>query len=66
MPDLDRFERDLAGAAFDPQIHTDILEGTAIGVSSTPSFVVNGTPVLGAQPVDVFREVVDAAAGRPR
>jgi protein-disulfide isomerase len=32
-----------------------------LGVRSTPTFLVNGRPVLGAQPFDVFSEYIDAA-----
>ncbi|QIX52814.1 thioredoxin domain-containing protein [Rhodococcus sp. DMU1] len=63
VPDLDRFARDATGASADQAIYADVLEANAIGVSSTPSFVVNGTPILGAQPVTVFEQVIDAAAG---
>ncbi|NGP09451.1 thioredoxin domain-containing protein [Rhodococcus sp. 14C212] len=63
VPDLDRFAQDATGASADQSIYGDVLEANAIGVSSTPSFVVNGTPVLGAQPVAVFEQVIEAAAG---
>ncbi len=29
------------------------------GISSTPSFLVNGTLVAGAQPIEVFRQIID-------
>ncbi|MGW3481004.1 DsbA family protein [Rhodococcus indonesiensis] len=63
VPDLDRFAQDATGASADQSIYADVLEANAIGVSSTPSFVVNGTPILGAQPVTVFEQVIEAAAG---
>ena len=31
------------------------------GVNSTPSFIVNGTPIVGAQPYSVFQAALDAA-----
>ena len=34
-------------------------EGQAIGVKSTPTFFVNGMLVSGAQPIDVFSEIID-------
>ena len=33
----------------------------ALGVRSTPSFLINGRPVIGAQPVEVFRTAIDEA-----
>ncbi len=31
-----------------------------IGVQSTPSFLINGQPVIGAQPFEAFQQVIDA------
>ncbi|MGW9309799.1 DsbA family protein [Saccharomonospora azurea] len=62
VDDLDRFTKDMNSDRFDAAIETDIREGTGVGVSSTPTFVVNGQPVLGAQPLDTFTSVIDAAA----
>jgi protein-disulfide isomerase len=33
----------------------------SIGVSSTPAFLINGTPMLGAQPFESFQQVIDQA-----
>ena len=30
-----------------------------LGVQSTPSFIVNGTPLVGAQPFDAFQQIID-------
>ncbi|KAA0255601.1 MAG: thioredoxin [Acidobacteria bacterium] len=41
--------------------------GESVGVTSTPTFFVNGRPLTGAQPFERFQELVDhelAAAGR--
>ena len=40
-------------------IETDIAEGQKIGIKSTPTFFVNGKLVSGAQPIDVFSEIID-------
>ena len=34
---------------------------SAAGINSTPSFLINGTPVTGAQPYSVFQQVLDSA-----
>ncbi|OSC53288.1 disulfide bond formation protein DsbA [Streptomyces sp. 4F] len=59
--DLDRFRTDMGSAAADEAVNRDVEEGYALGVSSTPAFLVNGRPILGAQPTDVFAEAVEAA-----
>ncbi|OYD69808.1 DsbA family protein [Rhodococcus sp. OK302] len=63
VPDLQRFEADAASSKFDESISRDMYEARMIGISSTPSFIVNGTPVLGAQPLTTFEQVIDRAAG---
>ena len=40
-------------------IDTDMAEGQKVGIKSTPTFFINGKLVSGAQPVDVFSEVID-------
>jgi predicted DsbA family dithiol-disulfide isomerase len=49
----------------DTDIHTITVQNEnqfarALGVSSTPSFVVNGQPVIGAQPFEVFQQIIEA------
>ncbi|MFB7087146.1 DsbA family protein [Streptomyces sp. NPDC056296] len=61
IEDLDRFRADMASPAADAAVTRDIEEGYALGVSSTPAFLVNDRPVLGAQPTDVFAEAIEAA-----
>lgn len=44
----------------------DIQEGQAAGVRGTPSFMINGELVVGAQPFEVFKQKIDAAmSGAP-
>ena len=38
------------------------LIGGLIGAVSTPNFLINGQPLRGAQPIEVFREVIDSLA----
>lgn len=64
VADLDRFARDADGAAARAAVKKDQDEGYAIGASSTPSFLINGRPVAGAQPLVTFTSAVDAAAER--
>lgn len=64
VADLDRFADQVRSEQHDEAIQADLSEALSLGASSTPTFIVNGTPVLGAQPVEVFNQVIDAAAGR--
>jgi predicted DsbA family dithiol-disulfide isomerase len=55
-----RFESDLTSPALLARVRADSNEAYSIGATGTPLFLVNGTPISGAQPVDVFRQVIDS------
>ncbi|KOG73342.1 DsbA family protein [Streptomyces varsoviensis] len=59
--DVDRFREDLKGSAATAAVKKDQNEGFSLGVQSTPSFVVGGRPIAGAQPMSAFEEAIDAA-----
>lgn len=41
-------------------VTADLEEGAGFGVSGTPAFFVNGQPLQGAQPYDVFVQLIEA------
>lgn len=43
------------------EIAGDVLDGATYGFRGTPSFVINGTPMEGAQEFSVFAELIDNA-----
>ena len=44
---------------FQQDVEADIAAGNAVGVNGTPAFFINGRPLKGAQPFDVFKRVID-------
>jgi protein-disulfide isomerase len=62
----DAFVACLDAHRFAPAVQADLAEGRALGVRSTPSFLINGRPVIGAQPIDVFRTAIDEALRETR
>lgn len=48
-----------------PLIQADAERAAGAGASSTPMFFIGGRPLLGAQPLSVFREAIDAALAAP-
>jgi protein-disulfide isomerase len=60
--DVDRFREDMASAEAQQAVQEDFAEGQAIGVTGTPAFIVNGVPVIGAQPTEVFEQTIEKAA----
>jgi len=55
------FDTCLAGGAFDAVIQTNLEEGVSLGVQGTPGFFINGYPISGAQPYDLFDYAVSLA-----
>lgn len=61
VPDLDRFARDLDSEAAKASVSRDQEEAYGLGATSTPSFLVNGRPIAGAQPMESFTQAIEAA-----
>jgi protein-disulfide isomerase len=75
VPALKQTARGLGidGAAFDQcldsgthaaHIRADYALGEKMGVNSTPTIYINGRPLLGAQPFDAFKQVIDEELAR--
>jgi protein-disulfide isomerase len=60
--DLDQtqFDECLDSGKYTQEVMDDMAVGSAAGVSGTPGFVVNGVLIVGAQPFDVFEQVIEA------
>ena len=59
--DRARFERCVDDHRFRPAVEADFAEGRELGVRGTPTFLINGKPLVGAHPIENFREAIDAA-----
>lgn len=57
--DLDLLRKDLEGLEYGPEVSRDLRLGRRLGVSSTPTFFINGRLLEGAQPLDAFERVVE-------
>jgi protein-disulfide isomerase len=53
------FDQCLDSGKFAGIIEEDVKLGETLGVQSTPTIYINGRPILGAQPYDVFQSVID-------
>ncbi|WEB40325.1 DsbA family protein [Streptomyces yunnanensis] len=62
VPDLEKFRTDLNGPDSAAALKKDQDEGYQLGVQSTPSFLVNGRPIAGAQETAVFEQAIEQAA----
>ena len=57
--DSSRFSKCLKDKKYLAQVENDINSGKDVGVKSTPTFFVNGKIINGAQPIEVFSELID-------
>jgi len=53
------FESCLASGRYSEEVQADLSYASNLGVRSTPTFFLNGLPIVGAQPFDVFKEVIE-------
>jgi len=56
---MDAFAACLNDGAIQQQVLSDAQEGQRLGVSGTPSFLVNGRALVGAQPFEAFRAMIE-------
>jgi protein-disulfide isomerase len=59
--DRDAFARCFDERRFAADVERDVTQAQALGVNSTPAFLVNGRPVVGAISIDEFRAIIDEA-----
>ena len=60
--DVAKFRADMKSKAAKRAVAADFAQGQAIGVTGTPAFVINGVPIIGAQPTEVFEKAIEQAA----
>jgi len=57
----DSFNQCLDSGKYSEVVEQENEIARQLGVQSTPSFIINGTPVIGAQPFESFQQVIEAA-----
>ncbi len=59
--DVEEFEASLASGEHRDEVMETFTEGQRNGITGTPTFVVNGQTLVGAQPVRVFEQAIEGA-----
>lgn len=59
--DVDRFEKDLNSEQVKEEVSKSAQLARQLGLSGTPAFIIDGQPVMGAQPTNVFTQIIDQA-----
>ncbi len=57
--DMGKFRSALDSNKYDAYVTADSAEGSAAGANGTPTFFINGRQLVGAQPVDAFKRIID-------
>jgi len=55
-------EESLAASEHEAAISRDFERGQQMGITGTPTFIVNGRTIVGAQPKEEFERVIEEAA----
>jgi protein-disulfide isomerase len=61
---VDALEACVASGKFAQEVEADARYAAGLGVTGTPTFFVNGLPIVGAQSLASFRQVIDAELKR--
>jgi protein-disulfide isomerase len=51
----------LTSGHFQAEVYKDLEDGLRLGVTSTPTFFINGRPLVGLQSISAFQELIDKA-----
>ncbi|MCK6584163.1 MAG: DsbA family protein [Anaerolineales bacterium] len=57
--DTKAFNECLDSGKYAQLIRDESSTASSIGIRSTPTFLINGQPVIGAQPFDIFKQTID-------
>ena len=60
--DVDAFAADLEDPELTERVEGEAVLGQSLGISGTPAFIIGGYPLVGAQPIESFVQVIEAAA----
>jgi protein-disulfide isomerase len=60
--DADRFARDLEDDQLAAAVDADLQVARSLGITGTPAFLLNGHPLMGGHPVEVFEAAIDELA----
>lgn len=57
--DTKQFRSSLESGGNEPAVRADFQEGQRLGVSGTPTFVINGKTLVGLQQLSVFERIIE-------
>jgi protein-disulfide isomerase len=57
--DIDQYKSCLTSRQYQKEVESDYQFAAELGIRSTPTFFINGLAVIGAQPYEVFQQIID-------
>jgi len=61
---MEDFGACMASGRYEPQVNAGFEDGQALGVTGTPTFFINGRMLIGAQPYEAFKTILDDELAR--
>jgi protein-disulfide isomerase len=58
--DRETFTTCLNSGRYRDEVLKDLQDGRKLGITSTPTFFINGRPLVGAKPIDEFKALIEA------
>ena len=62
--DTQAFDECLDSGKYASIVQNETQAAQSLGVRSTPTFLLNGKPIIGAQPFEVFQQSIEEARGK--
>lgn len=62
--DATQFDSCLDSSKYLDEVQEDLMAGHHEGITGTPAFLINGELLVGAQPIDVFRQKIEEALAK--
>ena len=60
---IEKFTTCISSEKYKAEVENDLKYASNLGVRSTPTFFINGIAVVGAQPFEVFQQLIDQELG---
>jgi protein-disulfide isomerase len=57
--DLAKFKACVQANRYEKEVNADLEFGANLGIRGTPTFFINGIPLVGAQPFSAFQKIID-------
>src|SRR5262245_2127509 len=64
--DVNVFDLCLRSGKYKAAVQRDLIDGTKLGVTGTPTFFINGREISGNQPLEIFAAIIDEELGRTK